>query len=80
MARLKRDASDATAFAEPMLITRWEEFFVEGGVLFVRFWCGPTPYCVAMGPAMAFKGIDRARKAMRKGAVERLTGVEGGAH
>lgn len=64
--------------SEPILITEWDDFEVEGGVLYVRFRSGPAEYCVAMGPAAAFDGIDRARKALRKGAVEKLAGCAPG--
>lgn len=63
-----------------MLITAWDEIKVEGGVLYVSFRSGPTEYCVAMGPAMAFTGIDRVRKALARGIVEQLLGDEPTAH
>lgn len=62
--------------AEPMLVTEWGDFVVRGGVLFVPFRCGSATYMLAMGPAMAFDAIDRARKALSRGIVDRLLGED----
>lgn len=62
--------------APPILVTEWGEFTVEGGVLFVPLRSGFQPYTIAMGPALAFKAIDRARKALQRGCVEKLMGLE----
>ena len=72
----RHDAGERIASVEPILITEWGEFKVEGGVLFVKFASGGTPYVVAMGPAMAFEAIARAQKALSKGLVERLVGAD----
>jgi len=58
--------------AAPILVTKWGEFVVEGGVLFVPFRSGAIEYAVAMGPKLAFCAIDRARKALSRGVVEKL--------
>lgn len=75
-----RRGVSAVSDVEPMLVTAWEDFVVVGGILFASFQSGPTRYTVAMGPAMAFKAIAKARKAMRCGVVERLLGGEPPAH
>jgi hypothetical protein len=62
--------------APPILVTEWGDFTVEGGVLFVPLRSGFQPYTIAMGPALAFKAIDRARKALQRGCVEKLMGLE----
>lgn len=74
MPKERRGIDAAIAHAEPMLVTAWEEFIVDGGVLYARFWCGPKPYCVAMGPALAFRAIDQARRALKRGVIECLIG------
>ena len=60
--------------APPVLVTEWGDFTVSGGVLFVAYRSGPDWHTIAMGPAMAFEAIDRARKALARGLVERLVG------
>jgi hypothetical protein len=62
--------------APPILVTQWGDFIVEGGVLFVPFRSGLQPFTLAAGPSMVLKGIDRARKALQRGCIEQLIGVE----
>lgn len=60
----------------PILVSAWGDIFVDGGVLFVPFRSGFQPYTIAMGPAMALDGIARSRKALRRGCIEKLIGLE----
>lgn len=59
-----RSGSAAFEEAEPLLVTAWGDFVIEGGVLFVPFKCGAAQYMLAMGPTMAHEAIALAQRVL----------------
>lgn len=53
----------------PLHITRWENIYVEHGVLYAVFRSGGSQHAVSMGPGVALEAIELARRALMGGDV-----------
>jgi hypothetical protein len=54
---------------EPVQVTALEEPFIDNGVVYAQYWCGPTAHAISLGPRMTLKWIAALKRTLANGEI-----------